>query len=159
MAFTIKFGEKKDMPSVLRLIKELAYFEKEPEAVELTLLDLENDGFGKNPLFKTFVAEMAGEIVGMALFYSRYSTWKGPSIHLEDLMVTETKRGLKIGKELYSAVLNYGYKKGVRRVEWVVLDWNTPAIDFYKKSGAIILKDWNTVQIGTAAIKKYIATQ
>ena len=159
MAFTIRFGEKKDMPSVLRLIKELAYFEKEPEAVELTLLDLENDGFGKNPLFKTFVAEMAGEIVGMALFYSRYSTWKGPSIHLEDLMVTETKRGLKIGKELYSAVLNYGYKKGVRRVEWVVLDWNTPAIDFYKKSGAIILKDWNTVQIGTAAIKKYIATQ
>ena len=101
MSFLIRKGEKKDMPAVLGLIQELADFEKEPDAVEVTIKDLENNGFGENPLFKTFVAEVEGEIVGMALFYARYSTWKGPSIHLEDLIVSESKRNLKIGKALY----------------------------------------------------------
>lgn len=146
------------MPSVLKLIQELAFFEKEPNAVEVTVKDLENDGFGDNPLFKTFVAEEDEDIVGMALFYPRYSTWKGPTIHLEDLIVRENKRGLNIGSALYNKVIEYGYKQGVKRIEWVVLDWNKPAIDFYEKTGAVVLRDWNTAQMDEKAIKNYLKT-
>lgn len=158
MGFKIREGKKTDMVSVLKLIKELAHFEKEPDAVVVTKEDLERDGFGLAPLFKTFVAEMDNEIVGMALFYARYSTWKGPTIHLEDLIVTKSKRGLNIGSALYTKVIEYGFKKGVKRIEWVVLDWNTPAIDFYKKTGAVVLDDWNTAQMNEQAIKNYIET-
>ena len=158
MSFTIREGKRTDMASVLKLIKELAHFEKEPDAVIVTIEDLQRDGFGSIPLFKTFVAEMDNEIIGMALFYPRYSTWKGPTIHLEDLIVTASKRGLNIGSALYSKVIEYGYKKGVKRIEWVVLDWNTPAIDFYKKTGAVVLDDWNTAQMNEQAIKNYIQT-
>lgn len=156
MNILIRQGEKEDMPSVYRLIQELADFEKEPDAVELTLENLIEDGFGKTPLFETFVAEIDKNIVGMALFYPRYSTWKGPSIHLEDLIVNQDKRGLKIGSQLYAKVMEYGYKMGVKRIEWAVLDWNTPAIEFYKKTGATILSDWNTVQMSEKAIKRYV---
>ena len=156
MDFIIRKGEKKDMPSVLKLINELAIFEKEPKAVEVSITDLENHGFGTNPLFKTFVAEINKEIVGMALFYPRYSTWKGPTIHLEDLIVAKEIRGLNIGTALYKKVLTYAYKKNVRRVEWVVLDWNTPAINFYEKSGAIVLRDWDTAQITRKEIANYL---
>jgi GNAT superfamily N-acetyltransferase len=156
MSFIIRKGEIKDMPSVLKLIKELAVFEKEPDAVEVLLEDLEKDGFGDNPLFKTYVAEMDYKIVGMALFYPRYSTWKGPTIHLEDLIVSKEMRGLNIGTALYKKVLEYAYKKNVRRVEWVVLDWNTPAIDFYEKSGATVLRDWDTAQMTREGIVKYL---
>jgi GNAT superfamily N-acetyltransferase len=156
MSFSIREGRKSDMPSVLKLIKELAHFEKETNAVEVTVADLEQDGFGNAPLFKTFVAEMNSEIVGMALFYPRYSTWKGPTIHLEDLIVTSEKRGYKIGSSLYHKVIEYGYENGVKRVEWAVLDWNTPAIEFYKKTGAIMLRDWDTAQIDRASMRKYL---
>jgi GNAT superfamily N-acetyltransferase len=156
MNFIVRKGEKPDMKQVLSLIKELAIFEKEPDAVVLTEKILQKDGFKKKPLFKTFVAEMEGEIVGMALFYPRYSTWKGPSLHLEDLIVKKDKRGLGIGKALYDKVLKYAYKKKVKRVEWVVLDWNTTAIDFYKKSGAKILNDWRTTQMDEEGLKNYI---
>ena len=159
MSFKIRQGEIKDMPSVLKLIQELAHFEKEPDAVEVTIADLEKDGFGNVPLFKTFVAELDDEIVGMALFYPRYSTWKGPTIHLEDLIVQKNKRGLNIGRALYTKVLEYGYKKGVKRIEWVVLNWNRPAIEFYQRSGAVILDSWNTAQINEQAIKNYLETQ
>ena len=158
MSFKIRKGEKGDMPSVLKLIKELAHFEKEPDAVIVTVEDLEEDGFGETPLFKTFIAEQDDEIVGMALFYPRYSTWKGPTIHLEDLIVTKRKRGLNIGSALYNKVIEHGYNKGVKRIEWVVLDWNTPAIEFYKKTGAVVLNDWNTAQIDEQAIKNYLET-
>ena len=156
MSFTIRDAKIEDAPSILNLIKELAYFEKEADAVEVTVKDLKKDGFGENPLFKIFVAEIAEEIVGMALFYPRYSTWKGPTIHLEDLIVTEQKRGLKIGSTLYKMVLDYAYKKGVKRVEWAVLDWNEPAISFYKGTGATVLRDWDTAQIHSEEMKKYI---
>ena len=156
MSFNIRQGEKTDMISVIKLIQELAHFEKEPDAVVVTVADLERDGFGDSPLFHVFVAEMNNEIIGMALFYPRYSTWKGPTIHLEDLIVTKSKRGLNIGSALYTKVIEYGYKKGVKRIEWVVLDWNTPAIEFYKKSGAVVLNDWNTAQMNEQAIKNYL---
>ena len=158
MSFKIRKGEKGDMPSVLKLIKELAHFEKEPDAVIVTVEDLEEDGFGETPLFKTFIAEQDDEIVGMALFYPRYSTWKGPTIHLEDLIVTKRKRGLNIGSALYNKVIEHGYNKGVKRIEWVVVDWNTPAIEVYKKTGAVVLNDWNTAQIDEQAIKNYLET-
>jgi GNAT superfamily N-acetyltransferase len=156
MSFTIRKGEKKDMPSVLKLIKELAAFEREPDAVEVLVEDLEKDGFCEKPLFKTFVAEMNAEIVGMALFYPRYSTWKGATIHLEDLIVSKEMRGLNIGTALYKKVLAYAFEKKVRRVEWVVLDWNKPAIDFYEKSGATVLRDWDTAQITQEKIANYL---
>lgn len=158
MNFSIREGKITDMPSVLNLIKELAHFEKEPEAVEISVGNLEKDGFGNAPLFKTYVAEIDQEIVGVALYYQRYSTWKGPTIHLEDLIVKKSKRGMNIGSELYKKVITYGSKLGVKRIEWVVLDWNTPAIEFYKKTGAHILDGWKTVQMDELAIKNYLET-
>ena len=156
MNFTIRDAKIEDVPSILNLIKELAHFEKEADAVEVSVSDLEKDGFGKTPLFKIFVAEIAKEIVGIALFYPRYSTWKGPTIHLEDLIVTEQKRGLKIGSALYKKVIEYGYNVGVKRIEWNVLDWNEPAIEFYESTGAKVLRDWDTAQIDRKSMKEYL---
>jgi len=159
MSFIIRKGKIPDMPQVLNLIKELATFEKEPNAVIVTEHILRRDGFKKHPLFKTFVAELNGEIIGIALFYNRYSTWKGKTIHLEDLIVKKEKRNLGVGKALYTKVMQYAYKKQVKRVEWVVLDWNTTAIDFYKNTGAVILEDWQTAQMDEKALKSYINNQ
>ena len=153
----IRTGEKKDMPAVLELIKELAVFEKEPEAVVVTVADLERDGFGENPLFHTFIAEVDEKIVGMALYYYRYSTWKGRTIHLEDLIVSEKMRGTGLGFALYSKIMEQGKKDGVRRIEWNVLDWNTPAVDFYIKSGAKVLDDWRVVQMNEEGINNFLS--
>lgn len=145
-----------DVPSIYGLIQELAVFEKEPEAVEITLKDLEKDGFGDQPKFEAFVAELEGEIVGMALFYYRYSTWKGKTIHLEDLIVKETARGKGLGRKLYNEVLNYAYQQQLKRVEWAVLDWNTPAVEFYQNSGAEVFDDWRVVQMDEGQLKSYV---
>ena len=152
----IRKGKVTDMPSVLKLINELAVFEEEPDAVVLTVTDLERDGFGTPPLFHTFVAEMDHVIVGVALYYYRYSTWKGKTIHLEDLIVTEKMRGSGLGFALYSEIIAQGKKDKVRRIEWNVLDWNTPAIDFYKKSGAVVLNDWLVAQMDEAGIDAFL---
>jgi GNAT superfamily N-acetyltransferase len=155
LKMNIRKGQKEDMPAVLSLIQELAAFEKEPDAVVVTIADLERDGFQNNPLFFVFVAELDNEIVGMALYYYRYSTWKGKTIHLEDLIVKEKMRGLGLGYQLYSAVINQGKKDQVRRIEWAVLDWNTPAIDFYVKSGAKVLADWRVAQLDEQVINNF----
>jgi len=144
------------MTEVLALITELAVFEKEPDAVVVTVADLERDGFSENPLFRTFVAEIDGNIIGMALYYYRYSTWKGKTIHLEDLVVTEQFRGSGAGFALYSEIIKQGKKDKVRRIEWNVLDWNTPAIAFYEKSGATILKDWLVAQMDENGIEMFL---
>jgi len=151
----IRKGQINDMPAVLNLIRELAAFEKEPDAVVVTVSDLERDGFSETPLFHTFIAEVNSEIVGMALYYYRYSTWKGRTIHLEDLIVTEKMRGSGVGFALYKAIIAQGKKDKVRRIEWNVLDWNTPAIDFYNKSGAKILEDWRVVQMDEIGIDNF----
>lgn len=156
MSFTIRKGEKADMHSVLNLITELAVFEKEPDAVEITVDNLIEDGFSDNPKFKVFVAEENSTIIGIALFYERYSTWKGKTIHLEDLMVTENKRKLGAGKALYSAVLKYAYEHNFNRVAWEVLDWNSNAIEFYKSTGATYLNDWSVVQMNRENLAKFI---
>lgn len=145
-----------DMPAVLGLITELAIFEKEPDAVVVTVDDLVRDGFGPEPLFRCLVAEVDGEIQGMALYYNRYSTWKGKTIHLEDLIVTENARGTGIGLALYKEVIREGKRQNVRRIEWNVLDWNTPAIDFYKKSGANVLPDWRVVHMDQNGIDAFL---
>ncbi len=152
----IRKGLKKDMPAVLELIQELATFENEPDAVEVTVDDLERDGFGETPLFYTFIAEENHEIVGIALYYYRYSTWKGKTIHLEDLIVKEKMRGSGLGFALYSEIIAQGKKDGVRRIEWAVLDWNTPAIEFYKKSGARVLEDWRVAQMDEKGINTFL---
>lgn len=146
-----------DMPRVLALIKELAVFENQPDAVEVTVADLERDGFGPQPLFKILVADIDGEIPGIALFYNRYSTWKGKTIHLEDLIVSEKYRGKGIGMKLYEAVMAEAQKQNVRRVEWNVLDWNTPAITFYEKTGAVVFKDWLVAQMDEEGLKQFLA--
>ena len=161
----IRKGNRDDMHAVLGLIQELAEFENEPNAVLVTVDDLIRDGFGPNPLFHVFVAEVENdsadneqtkEIVGMALYYYRFSTWKGKTIHLEDLVVKEKMRGTGLGYALYSEILKQGKKDNVRRVEWNVLDWNTPAIEFYEKSGAKILKDWQVVQMDEEGINHFV---
>ena len=152
----IRKGRIEDMPAVLGLIKDLATFEKEPNAVVVTVADLERDGFGESPLFHTFIAEENEEIVGMALYYYRYSTWKGKTIHLEDLIVKEEKRGAGLGFKLYSEVIAQGKCDGVRRIEWNVLDWNTPAIEFYEKSGARVYKDWLVAQMDEKGIDAFL---
>ena len=156
MSFIIRRGEKKDMQSALDLITELAVFEKEPDAVEISAEDLIKDGFSENPKFKIFVAEEAKVIIGIALFYERYSTWKGKTIHLEDLMVTESKRKIGAGKALYSAVLKYAHDNNFNRVAWEVIDWNTEAIEFYKSTGATYLDDWSVVQMNKENLAKFI---
>ena len=152
----IRKGTKEDMPAVLDLIKQLALFEKEPDAVVISAQDLVRDGFGETPMFSTFVAEIENEIIGAALFYFRYSTWKGKTIHLEDLIVTENKRGTGAGLALYSEVIKEGKRQNVRRIEWNVLDWNEPAIRFYEKSGAKVFDDWRTVQMDENAINEFL---
>ena len=107
-----------------------------------------------NKLFTCFVAENENEIIGMALVYFRFSTWKGRTVHLEDLIVKQHYRSEGIGTLLYTTVVQYAKQQGVKRVEWVVLDWNQNAIDFYEKSGATLLKDWYLVQLGEEHIKK-----
>ena len=156
MSYIIRQGVHDDMSSVLSLINELAVFEREPHAVKINVAELIENGFKENPAFYTFVAEFEGDIVGMALFYNRFSTWEGPSIHLEDLIVTEKFRDRGIGKALYDEVLRYALEKGIKRVEWVVLDWNKPAIDFYISTGATMLEDWNICQISNESIANYL---
>lgn len=156
MNFTIRKAVIQDSLAILSLIKELADFEKEPEAVVVTVEDIEHDGFGKNPLFQTLIAEKENKIVGLALYYYRYSTWKGKTIHLEDLIVKHSMRGQNIGSNLYNAVLQQAYDEKVRRVEWAVLDWNTPARNFYINSGAKIMKGWETVQMDEKGLENYI---
>jgi ribosomal protein S18 acetylase RimI-like enzyme len=155
-ATKVREAEKKDMPQVLELIKELAVYEKEPDAVEISLKDLENEGFGKNPLFTCFVAQLDDEIVGAALVYYRFSTWKGRTLHLEDLIVKEAKRSKGIGEALYRQVMKFAHDQGLKRVAWDVLDWNTGAIRFYERSGANVLKTWRVVHMDEKGLKNYI---
>lgn len=138
----IKVGEKADLPEILKLIKELADYEKAPAEVEVTVEEMENWGFGKNKIFDFFVAEKNGVIVGLALYYYKYSTWKGKCLFLEDIIVTEKMRGKGIGKLLFDKIVEVAKSDKVRRLEWQVLEWNEPAIRFYKKYNATLDPEW-----------------
>jgi ribosomal protein S18 acetylase RimI-like enzyme len=156
MSYQIREAKSEDMEGVWSLIQELAVFEKVPNAVEVTVEDLRRDGFQNPSLFNCYVAENdRHQIVGIALFYPRYSTWKGPVIHLEDLVVSEEYRGLGIGNDLLKKVVAFARDSKVKRVSWEVLDWNEPAIAFYESKGAHIMRDWNVVQLDKKGIDAF----
>ena len=138
----IRVGVKRDLPDILKLIQELADYEKAPAEVEVTVAEMENWGFGTDKIFDFFVAEKNGIIVGLALYYYKYSTWKGKCLFLEDIIVTEKMRGTGIGKLLFDKIVEVAKEKKVRRLEWQVLEWNEPAIKFYKKYNATLDPEW-----------------
>ena len=138
----VRPGRREDCAAVHALIVELAVYEREPEAVEVTVGDLEADGFGPSAIFDLFVAEEAEEVIGMALVYEKYSTWKGRCLYLEDFVVTAARRGEGIGQALFAAVHDLAVSRGVRRLEWQVLEWNAPAIRFYEQVGADLDPEW-----------------
>ena len=156
MDVSIRKARQEDMPAVYALIQELARFENEPEAVEITVDDLIFDGFKEVPEFEVFVAQHGAQIVGIALYYRRYSTWKGRSLHLEDLIVSNDFRGRGIGRALYREVIKTAYEMGMNRLEWEVIDWNKNAIDFYLSSGADMLENWNICQMTKANMKQFL---
>lgn len=157
MDFSIRLANKDDMAQVLLLIKELAVFEKEPDAVEVTENELIANGFGEQPTFTCFVGEAEDKIEGIALVYNRFSTWKGNVLHLEDLVVSQKMRGHGLGTALLDEVVKYGDQLGVKRISWEVLDWNEPAIEFYKNKGADVKRDWDVVHLNEQGIKNYIS--
>ena len=138
----LKKGKKKDVKGALKLVKELAVFEKAPNEVEVTLKEMLDWGFGKNKQFDFFLLEKNKKLIGMALYYYKYSTWKGKCLFLEDIIVTEKERGFGYGKLLFEEVINVAKKQKVRRMEWQVLDWNKDAIKFYEKYTAELDAEW-----------------
>jgi len=142
MKINIRKSRKEDMPSVLELIRELALFEKAPQEVTNTVEDMLQDGFNEHPIFKCLVAETENKIVGMAIYYTKYSTWKGKGIYLDDIVVTESMRSKGIGKLLFDAVIEESKIAGANQLHWQVLDWNEPAISFYKKYKPSFDDEW-----------------
>ncbi|MEP1035357.1 GNAT family N-acetyltransferase [Ekhidna sp.] len=138
----LRKGEKKDLPAVLNLIKELAEYEKALEQVANTVSKMEEDGFGDQPIYGLLVAEENGVIIGTSIYYYRYSTWKGKRLYLEDLVVTESKRGIGAGKLLFDATLKIAKETKCSGMMWQVLDWNEPAINFYKKYDTNFEDNW-----------------
>jgi GNAT superfamily N-acetyltransferase len=142
MNITIRKGTENDLPAALDLVKELAIFEKAPNEVEVTISEMQNWGFGPNKVFDFFVLEKETKIIGLALYYFKYSTWKGKCLFLEDIIVTESERKNGYGKLLFNEVVKVSKQQKVRRMEWQVLEWNTPAIEFYKKYNAVLDGEW-----------------
>lgn len=139
----LRRGTAADLPQVLALIQELAVYEKAPDAVTNTLAAMQRDGFGPQPIFGFFVLENAAQqLVGLALFYTAYSTWKGRMLYLEDLVITEAARRGGMGRLLFDAVVAEARATGANRMKWQVLEWNEPAIGFYRKLGAQIETEW-----------------
>lgn len=143
----IRDGVREDVPAMFELIKELALYEKAPEQVTNTVEQMYLDGFGENPIFGTILSEVDGEVVGMALYYFRYSTWKGKRLYLEDLIVSETMRGRGLGEKLLNATIEKARQTSCTGLMWQVLDWNEPAINFYKKFGVRFEDEWVNVHL------------
>lgn len=139
---SIREAQREDCAEIMALIKELAVFEKAEKEVSNSIEQLEKDGFGQNPIWKALLSEWEGRVVGMSLYYFRYSTWKGKRLYLEDLIVTNDYRGKGIGKALLDATQQVAKETGCTGMMWQVLDWNKPAINFYEEYGATIDKEW-----------------
>jgi GNAT superfamily N-acetyltransferase len=142
MDILIRKAIRKDCARMMDLIQELATYEKAPDEITVSLSHFEESGFGANPVWWAFVAEANGVVIGMALYYIRYSTWKGQRMYLEDILVTEDMRGQKIGSQLMDALIVEAKEKGFQGLNWQVLDWNEPAINFYKKYNANFDPEW-----------------
>ncbi|WP_370897023.1 GNAT family N-acetyltransferase [Chryseobacterium gossypii] len=143
----IRKAVREDCAPMLNLIKELAEYKRALHEVTLTLEQFTEDGFGRSPVWGAFVAEAGGEIVGISLYYDRYSTWKGRRLYLEDLVVTEKMRGKQIGKKLFEATMEYGRTNAYSGMVFQVLNWNEPAISFYKKYSPKFDDEWFNVSI------------
>lgn len=154
MAITLRKALKQDISVIYSLIKELAIYERAPLEVTVTLDDLEKDGFGEHPIFEVILAEENNTVLGMAFYFYSYSTWKGKCIYLEDIIVTEASRGNGIGKLLFDAVVKKAGEIDAKRLQWQVLDWNEPAINFYKKYNASLDSTWLTCRLTSEQIKK-----
>lgn len=141
MEFKLRKAEKKDIPQILELIKELAEYERAPDEVTITEQQLEQDGFSENPVFKVILAETAHETLGMAFYFFSYSTWKGLCVYLEDIIVKNQYRGNGIGEILFKEVIKIAKEKKAKRLQWQVLNWNEPAINFYRKKLDAVLDD------------------
>lgn len=155
-AITIRTGTKKDLPRALELVKELALFEKAPQEVTNTVERMEQDGFGENPIYGFFVAENQNGILGLSLFYWRYSTWKGKRLYLEDIIVTENERGKGVGKLLFDRTMQHTLDENCSGMMWQVLDWNEPAINFYKKYGSKIDGEWMNCTLESGQIENLL---
>src|SRR6266480_2910221 len=147
MEITIRKAVKEDCPRLLELVQELATYERASNEVTVTLEHFVESGFGKKPVWWTFVAEVDGVIQGFALYYIRYSTWKGQAMYLEDILITNEMRGKGVGKLLFDRLIEEAREKKFNRIIWQVLDWNEPAINFYKKYNADIDSGWLNCQI------------
>ena len=158
MSTTIRPAAPDDVPLILEFIRGLATFEREPDAVTATEADLLRDGFGESPYYQCLIAESDGKPAGFAFYFFNYSTWTGrPGLYLEDLFVNPEFRGLGIGKALLARVAAIAVEKGCPRLQWEVLDWNTPAIEFYQALGAEFLDEWRNVRMTTEAIARLAA--
>jgi len=149
MDINIRYAVKADCERLLELIHELALYERAPQEVTVTLEEFVNAGFGATPVWKAFVAERDGKILGFALYYIRYSTWKGCRLYLEDFIVTEEERGNGTGKILFERVMQEAKDKGYNGMSWQVLDWNAPAINFYNKYQANLEGGWLNASFST----------
>jgi GNAT superfamily N-acetyltransferase len=155
MNIKIRIAKKEDCPRLLELVHELALYERAPQEVTVTLGEFEEAGFGKNPVWKAFVAEVDGVIAGFALYYIRYSTWKGCRMYLEDLIVTEAMRGKGIGKILFDRLIIEAKELGFSGMVWQVLDWNEPALNFYKKYMAAVEAGWLNASLSREQLLSY----
>lgn len=142
MSIKIRRATPEDIPRTLELIQELAVYEREPDAVVVDEAELTRDGFGENPAYGLFVGETENGIVGIALYYFRYSTWNGKVMYLEDLIVTESERGKGYGRKLLNVIIEEADKLNCRLTTWQVLDWNEPSINFYKSIKADLDESW-----------------
>ena len=155
MATTIRTATPADVPQILAFIRALAVFEREPKAVTATEEGLLEHGFGANPFYSCLIAENDNVPAGFALYFFNYSTWMGrPGLYLEDLFVEPEFRGLGIGKALLQRVAAIAVEKNCPRLQWEVLDWNTPAIEFYRAMGAEFLDEWRNVRLTGEALKR-----
>lgn len=151
----VRKGKPEDLKAVYNLVMELAIYEKAEHEVANSIERMTEDGFGKKPVFEFFVAEIEGQILGTAIFYYRYSTWKGKAIYLEDLVVSELARGKGYGKLLLDAIVMEAKATNSKQVRWQVLDWNEPAINFYKKLGADLDEEWINCTLSERQIHAY----
>jgi GNAT superfamily N-acetyltransferase len=158
MNIQIRKGRQEDLPHVLDLIYELAEFEKAPDAVTNSVRDMELDRFGNSPVFDFHVAIVDEKIVGIAVYFVKYSTWVGKGLYLDDLIVTEKMRGKGIGQKLFDAFMEEAKCINAKQVHWQVLDWNKPAIDFYKKMNASIDPQWLDCKLTKEQIESYKAS-
>jgi len=155
MNIEIRVAVKEDCARLLELVNELALYEKAPQEVTVTLQEFIDAGFGKHPVWNAFVAADNGFVIGFALYYTRYSTWKGCRLYMEDFLVTETYRGKGIGKLLFEKVMETAKEKNYNGMSWQVLDWNEPALNFYNKYNAQTEAGWLNASFSTEQIKEY----